>query len=235
MSCTTAISVGSDLFIGPFQVEYAAGTAPRVDEYRLRHRVFVEERAYFPVSAMREGLERDEFDEASCSLLLRDARTGEAAACQRYILPGRLPAGVVTNAERFASEAGVRLGRLAPGIWAEVSRTTIAAKYRWGGAATSALPAMRAITYASLALAIALNCRMLFSISDSRTARLTRRLGFTLHRVAGPFDFHGIRELFGIDVDEVLRTVPHSKQDTLECLTANALQMLESSSDRSRS
>jgi N-acyl-L-homoserine lactone synthetase len=217
---------GSDVScVGPFQVEYAAGLAPRIDEYRLRYSVFVEERQWLAAERSPDRLERDELDEACCALLLRDACTGEAAACQRFILPERVPPGLVTNVERLAGSAGVEFTRLPLDSWAEVSRSTIAPKYRWGGSATS-LPTMVAIKYASIALAVALDRRTLFSISDPRTARLTRRLGFTFHQVGAPFDFHGRRALFRIDVAEVLDSVPPDMRETLSRLIAGARRAL---------
>jgi len=214
--------------VGPFQVEYAGGSASRLDEYRLRYSVFVEERQWLPAAASPDGLERDELDAASCAFLLRDVRTGEAAACQRFILPERLRSGLVTNAERFSSDLAVDFDGLPRQSWAEVSRSTIGPKYRWGSSETS-LPAMVAIKYASIALAVALDRRTLFSISDPRTARLTRRLGFKLHQVGAPIEFHGLRALFRIDVAEVLQSVPSGMQRSLSQLIAGAERALAAS------
>jgi N-acyl-L-homoserine lactone synthetase len=207
--------------LGPFRVEYNVGPASRVDEYRLRYSVFVEERQWLPAGPPGDRLERDEFDEQCCAFLLRDASTGEAAACQRFILPDRMPPGVVTNVERLAHGRSVDLNNLPRHSWAEVSRSTIAPKYRWGSSATP-LPAMVAIKYASIALAVALDRSTLFSFSDPRTARLTRRLGFKLHQVGPPLDFHGLRALFKIDVREVLQSVPSRMEASLSVLIARA-------------
>jgi len=215
------------LFVGPFQVEYAVGLVPRLDEYRLRYSVFVEERQWLSGQVAQNGLERDEFDEACCAFLLRDACTGEAVACQRYILPERLPLRLRTNVEMLASRFGGDIGSLPRSSWAEVSRSTIAPKYRWGGTGATSMPTMAAIKYASVALAVAFGRRSLFSISDLRTARLTRRLGFMLHRVSEPFEFHGKRALFSIDVAEVRRSVPSEMKETLDQLIAGAAHQLE--------
>ena len=220
---------GSDvLLFGPFRVEYAAGSAPRVDEYRLRYNVFVEERQWEPAGSSPDRLERDELDEACCAFLLRDSSTGESAACQRFILPERLPSGLMTNVERLANSLSVDLERVPRNSWAEVSRSTIAPKYRWGSSATS-LPAMVAIKYASIALAVALARNTLFSFSDPRTARLTRRLGFRLHQVGPLLDFHGLRAPFRIDVAEVLQSVPSDMQENLTQLITGARHVLASS------
>lgn len=217
----SSVDGSNALFVGPFRVDYAVGSAPRIDEYRLRYSVFVEERQWEPAGAFPDRLERDEFDEACCAFLLRDSSTGEAAACQRFILPERLAPGLVTNVERLANGLSLDLNRLPRNSWAEVSRSTIAPKYRWGSSATS-MPAMVAIKYASIALAVALDRSTLFSFSDPRTARLTRRLGFNLHQIGAPLDFHGLRAPFRIDVAEVLQSVPAGMQQNLNHLIAGA-------------
>src|SRR5262249_2397452 len=137
------------LLAGPFEVEYAAGASRRDEEYRLRYRIFVEEREWLSGSPS-DGLERDAFDPASCSFILRDSGTGAVAACQRLILPDRLPPDLVTAVQRFAPDLGLDLRTWPLDSWAEVSRSSIAAHYRWGAAGAAAMPAMRAIQYASI-------------------------------------------------------------------------------------
>jgi len=231
----TAFPIDSSVLVGPFRVEYTAGSSPRIDEYRLRYSVFVEERQWEPAASFRDRIERDAFDAACCAFLLRDSSTGEAAACQRFILPERVSPGLVTNVERLAGGLDVDLTRLPRSSWAEVSRSTIAPKYRWGSSATS-MPAMVAIKYASIALAVALDRTTLFSFSDPRTARLTRRLGFVLHQIGAPVEFHGLRAPYRIDVAEVLRSVPSGMADTLHLLIAAAerVKAREASPGRTR-
>jgi N-acyl amino acid synthase of PEP-CTERM/exosortase system len=219
-----------DLLIGPFTVEYAFGAAPRTDEYRLRYRVFVEEHPWLSAGALPDRLERDEFDDACCSVLLRDAETGEAAACQRLILPERLVPGLRTQIERlFQPLPGVTVvdfNRLPRHSWAEVSRSTIAPKYRWGSSTASSLPAMAAITYASIALAVAVGRTTLFSVSDVRTMRLVRRLGFALRQIGSVINYHGKRAPFSIDVHDVLRSVPSEWESTMYRLIVEAIRVV---------
>jgi N-acyl amino acid synthase of PEP-CTERM/exosortase system len=222
----SCIDGSETLFVGPFHVEYAVGLAPRIDEYRLRYSVFVEERQWLSGHSSPAGLERDEFDDACCALLLRDASTGEPAACQRFILPERLSSGLMTNVELLAKTFGLDFDPPPSRSWVEVSRSTIAPKYRWGGMAATSIPTMVAIKYASVALAVALDRRTLFSISDPRTARLTRRLGFMLRQVGGPIEFHGKRALFSIDVAEVRQSVPADMRETVEQLIGGAAHAL---------
>ena len=116
---------------GPFLVEFGAGTSCREDEYRLRYAVFVEERHYLSGIQDADKCERDEFDGQSVAFLLRDADTLEPAACQRLVVPDWLPAGVTTQVERLAAASGLSFDAEPRGAWAEVSRSTIARKYRW--------------------------------------------------------------------------------------------------------
>jgi N-acyl-L-homoserine lactone synthetase len=106
---------------------------------------------------------------------------------------------------------------LARTSWAEVSRLTIAPRFR-SGRAGSAAPTLAAITYASMALAIALDRYVLFSISEPRTPRLLRRLGFEMRQVGEAVDFHGLRAVFRIDVHEVLRAVTSDWQPVVDQL-----------------
>ena len=143
--------------------------------------------------------------------MLIDSLTGEAAACQRLILPEFLPIGWLTNAEReyrpLPCGPAVDFAMLPQRTWAEASRLTIAPAYRCGSART-APSALLAVSYATLALALALDRTELFTVSDPRTARLTRRIGVSMHQVGGLVDFHGIRAVFRIDLHEVLSSVP---------------------------
>lgn len=215
-----AVTTIDDVRLGPFQVEFSEGAAGREDEFRLRWDVFVSERKFLNVESP-ERLERDEFDDRSAALLLRDADTGEPAACQRFILPDRLAASLPTQVEQLAAIFGVPFDPAPRTAWAEVSRSTIAPHYRWG-AGTSRMPAMLAIKYASLALARALGRDTLFSVSDVRTARLTRRMGFRLQQIGDVFEYHGPRALFRIDMCDVQRSVPAHMHDVVQALTAHA-------------
>jgi N-acyl-L-homoserine lactone synthetase len=212
-------------------VDYRAGAGGRTDEYRLRHRVFVEERGWLAAGAAGNELEQDDFDDYSCAFLLRDAASGEAAGCQRFILPERLPAGLTTNVERYADSLSVDFAALPLRSWSEVSRSTIAPGYRWGSG-SAAVPALVGIKYASVALAVALDRRTLFSFSDLRTARLTRRIGIRLDRIGEPVAFHGRRAPFRMDVAQLLRSVPEAMTSALHDLVSAARLALASAAWR---
>jgi N-acyl-L-homoserine lactone synthetase len=221
MACqTSATASTNDPIVGPFRASFAIGSADRFAEYRLRYDVFVEEYGFEPARADR--LERDEFDDASCSLLLRDAISNDIAASQRLILPDRLPPGMLTNLERLyrplPDRPPIDFTTMRRDSWAEASRTTVAKRYRWGSSETS-LPAMVAIKYASIALAIAFGRPRLFSLSELRTARLIRRLGFAMVQVGAPVEFHGWRAPFQMDVASMLGSVAATDHDVVARLT----------------
>jgi N-acyl-L-homoserine lactone synthetase len=218
-----------DLAFGPFYIRYAAGTEPRTEEYRLRYDAFVEEHHWESPEAHRDRLERDEFDSICCSTLVIDSATGGAAACQRLILPEYLPAGRLTNAEReyrpLPTIPAIDFAAMPRFAWAEASRLTIARDYRWGSARTP-MPAIVAVSYASLALALALDRTELFTISDPRTARLTRRIGIAMRQVGAVIDFHGMRAVFEIELAQVLGAVPAGWQPLVERLIDSARQVV---------
>lgn len=207
-ACETATDA---LTFGPFEVRYAAGMEPRHEEYRLRYDAFVAEHHWETPEACRDRLERDPFDRFSCSTLIVDSGTGEPAACQRLILPEYLPPGWVTNVERQYRPlpAGPRVDfkTMPRRRWAEASRLVIAPAYRWGSARSS-MPAMVAVSYATLALALAVERSVLFTMSDPRTARLTRRMGISMRQVGQVVEFHGRRGIFQIDLALVLAGTP---------------------------
>ena len=217
--------VADDFAFGSFHVHYAVGLEPRREEYRLRYAAFVEEHHWESADACHGRLETDEFDRFSCSALLVDSVTGNAAACQRLILPEYLPDGLRTNVERehrpLPSGPSVDFSKLDRSNWAEASRLAIAPPYRWGSAKTS-IPALIAVSYASLALALALDRSVVFTISDPRTARLTRRMRFSMRQVGQLVDFHGARAVFQIEVAEVLASVPGCWQALVTRLTEDA-------------
>ena len=221
--CAAKVRATTDPIVGPFQIAFAVGTTDRFDEYRLRYEVFVEECHFKDANADR--LERDEYDAASCSLMVRDAATGTSVACQRLILPDALPASLLTSFEHeyqpLPGEAPIEIDAICRHSWAEVSRTTVAPKYRWGSAATP-MPTLMAVKYASIALAVAFERTTLFSMSEPRMARLIRRLGFPMIQVGSAVEFYGLRAPFRMDVAAMLHSVPNHDRETLGRLIDSA-------------
>lgn len=212
----------AELFFGSFRVDYATAADDRVDEHRLRHAAFVEEHRWLTAEWCPPGLECDAFDPFSCSVLLTDAATAAPAACQRLILPERLPRGLRTNVEQECRAIDPAFGfdTLPRDSWAEASRLTIAPAFRgWRDASRHSF---RAVSYASLALAMALGRRTLFTLSDPRTPRLTHRLGFEMHQVGAVVDFYGPRAVYRIDIPEVVASVPDAARREVQRLAERA-------------
>lgn len=204
--------------LGGFTVEFTSGRDTRIDEYRLRHAVFVREYRWLDDDGT--GLERDEFDPHAVSFLIRGGRSAVPIASQRLLLPDRVQRGMVVPFERLFGDDPDGLLR-ERSTWAEVSRTTIAPEYRWG-ATTAPVPAMFAIKYASIALAAAAGRGSLFSVSDPRTARLVRRMGVRCRPLNRIVDYHGPRALYLMDMLEIGKTVPAEHWETLQRLTRDA-------------
>jgi N-acyl-L-homoserine lactone synthetase len=200
--------------LGPYDVEFAAPDMDRTAELQLRYRIFVEERRWLPPDAHRQGIETDEFDPFSYAFLLRDAATGEAVACQRLVLPDRLPTGKLTQIEHLTLAYGLDLASRPRDTWAEASRTSIAPHYRQGSANVE-MPAIVAMKYPTLALARVLRRDALYSISDPRFARLARRQGVPMHRIGPVLDYHGPHAPYRFDVDEIAASVDPRLHETL--------------------
>src|SRR5689334_18448857 len=184
--------------IGPFEVTFAIGIAGRDEEYRLRYRVFVEEYGWLKPDPAYPGLEKDEFDPFSAAFLLRETTTGTSVACQRFVLPDRLPHGQITQIEHLVLAFGIDLGARPRETWAKVSRITIAREFR---GSRDVLDTMKRAT---AALAQALRREALYSVSEPRMARLTSQRGVPMHRISPNFEYHGTRAAFRIDLDELL-------------------------------
>ena len=203
--------------VGPFRVSFAIGVADRSREFRLRYQYFVEECGFEPAAKCPDGLERDEFDAASCAMFVEDAVTQEPVACQRLVLPDRLPPGVLTNIEHcyrpLAGGKAFPLSALPRHHWAEASRTTVAKRYRWGSSETS-MPGIVPIKYGSVALAIAFGRSTLFSMSEPRTSRLIRKLGFPMIQIGAPVEFHGTRAPFAMQVAAMHDSIPACDRST---------------------
>lgn len=217
-------STSPRLRLGPFLVHYLEGPQRRQQEFRLRFRAFVEERGWERPARSGDALEQDEFDEFCCSALLTDEGSGEVVACQRLILPDRLPDSRRTNAERqyrpLSGAPGLDLTSAPRARWAEASRLTIARPFRCGRGLP--LSALLGISYATAALAAAADRQALFTVSDPRMSALTRRMGFELRRVGEFVAFHGRRAVYQIDVEEVLHSVRPEWQDAVRGLVAGA-------------
>jgi len=210
--------------LGRFEVEFFTPFDSRIDEFSLRHAVFVEEYGWLAPDPAGTRQERDEYDASAVSFLLRDRTTGEPAACQRFILPDRVPAGISLPVERLShGVVGEGLDRAA---WAEVSRTTVAARYRWGSESNE-VPALMGIKFASLALAAAIERDTIFSVSDPRTARLVRRAGIDCHRIGPVFQYHGSRTIYRLDMPATRATVRDADRVALEGLTLRARAALQ--------
>src|SRR5262249_24819478 len=157
-------------------------------------------------------------------MLLRDAVTGEAVACQRFVLPERLLAGRITQVECLKRGFGIDLAARPRDTWAEVSRTSILEPYRWGSTTTT-MSAIGALKYAPGAVARGLERDALYSVSEPTMARLTRTFGVPLHRCSPNFEYYGRRAAFRIDVDELFASVPADKQDLVDRLIAHATRV----------
>lgn len=215
------------MVVGPFCVKFATAPNERIDEYRLRYNVYVEEYGFEPRDRCPDGLESDEFDTYSCSMLLYDELTGGLAASQRLILPERLPNGLSTNLERLYAPLAdyplIDFVHIPRDRWCEASRTTVAPAYRWG-AAKRAMPAMVGLKLASIALARALERSTLFSLSDPRTVRLNRRMGVSMVQIGEDVDFHGRRAPFLMDVAAMDNNVRDCHREDLEGLVRAAIR-----------
>ena len=104
-------------------------------------------------------------------------------------------------------------------VGAEASRTSIIKPYRRGSAGNT-VPTMAVMKYASVAIALGFERDAIFSVSDPRTARLTKIFGVTLHQIGEVISYHGQRAPFRMDVGEMLATVPDDMRRTIACLAA---------------
>lgn len=183
-------SIGSALEAAceELEIEIAAGKAQIEEAQRLRYKVYCEERGFEPGE---NGLEQDEFDEASRHVLVRSrasrevlgtvrvvlgcARRGPASfpmnrVCERYVL-SPLPAMATGEISRFA------LTRERPGISP-------------AAAALMRLFLMRGIVAISGAQDLTHWC----AIMESSLLRLLRATAIHFEHVGPAVEYHGIRQ-----------------------------------------
>lgn len=198
-------------FTKRFELAIADGPELRDEVFRLRHRVFCEELAFYPTNA--EGRERDAHDEHSRHLLLRCLRTGTSAGCIRLVLASderpevRLPSEIVCAGKidyRLFDSTDVRRNHLA-----EISRLVTAREFRRRKQATHnkgthaqatggsrshpprSLYVQLGLYLGAIALAHRLGIETLLFLIEPRLAAHFRRLGFSFEQISCPVECRG--------------------------------------------
>jgi len=201
----------SNEFTKRFELAIADSPEMRDEVFRLRHKVFCEELAFYPTNS--EGRERDEHDEHSRHLLLRCLTTGTSAGCIRLILASddrpkaRLPSEIVCAGKidcRVFDSNGVRRNNLA-----EISRLVMAKEFRRRKHASHhqgirtlskangrshpphSLYVQLGLYLGAIALAHRLGIETLLFLIEPRLAAHFRRLGFHFDQISGPVEFRG--------------------------------------------
>jgi N-acyl amino acid synthase of PEP-CTERM/exosortase system len=207
--------------------ELAQALTPELKDevYRLRHRVYVDELGFERPTL--DGRERDEFDEQSRHLLLRNVKTGVAAGCIRLVMvrPER-PQLPLPFEKIFAETSDLReiqsgASRLSI---AEISRLALSRDYRrhrraeargavahegFGTPAHPSFPYVQLGLYlGAIALARQLGVSRLFLLTEPRLLSHFRRMGFPVRKIGGPVEHRGLRVLSTADVRDPDEQLP---------------------------
>jgi len=180
--------------------------------YKLRYQVYTEEFGFEPPNA--EGIERDQYDDQSVHILVIDS-TGETAGTARVIKPSSLGFPILHVPCELTLPPGLKNEEAI-----EVSRVTVAKKYRRGFGAKAYGVAMaandrEAMKAPELMLGIiskvfwtgrSMNCKWLYLVTEEKVMRACHSYGFGSAFVAmGPeVDYHGRRTPYVAPMPELL-------------------------------
>src|SRR5581483_1155999 len=209
-------------FQARFEVVPANSDSLRDEVYRVRHRVYCEEFRFERIS--EDGLERDQYDHCSTSILIRDVPAGEFIACARIVHTNPcspadpLPFEVATQGRLNESLLCSRpVNRASVG---EISRLAVVSRYRrrkgdagspaplshedFSEAPGSRFPFILAGLYVGiLASASIEKMQRLYLLSEARLATHIGRIGVGIIPIGEPIEYRGMRIPSMIEVAEV--------------------------------
>ncbi|WP_299260988.1 PEP-CTERM/exosortase system-associated acyltransferase [uncultured Kushneria sp.] len=207
-------------FSNDYNVIFAVSEEEKKRVYSLRHAVYCEELGFEPVN-IREGIEKDDFDERSLHCLIERKDNQQAVGCVRLVLPSRDKNSVFYQMpleKKFA--ALLEDNEQHPNLLkrqevCEISRVAILSDIRRISSARShTSDVAEAIKTASLlkaglflsvlALGKISRRRYGFAMMEPSLARLLSYSGFKFSRVSQYLDFNGKRAIYYSDWQEAV-------------------------------
>jgi len=195
-----------------FEIVPALSPALKDKAFLVRHQVFCEDLNFEATTFDRR--ERDQYDEQSLHLLIRDVRTSEFVGCTRLIRVRPQDMEPLLPVERVCAgtidRSIVDPAALPRHSIAEISRLSIIAKYRQRKGERNTAAPISSNDYGTLVqprfpyilvglymgtveLARAQNIETLFLLSEPRLVKHLRNLGLAIHTIGGPVEHHGTR------------------------------------------
>lgn len=198
------------MFDERFEVYLADTRESRQLHYKLRYRIYCEERGYEPRQCFPSGHERDGADEQAVHFLVRDRNSGGWIATMRLVLPGPTPFPIRANCTLGGhGSAAIPWNRCA-----EISRLGIIRNRPSGGgivplgeSGATSIPArwVPEITFGLLRAAynycLQRGLDHCLWMSTSGLVRMFNRYHLPMRPIGEPCEFRGMRQPFIIDVE----------------------------------
>ncbi len=208
------------MFDDRFQVFLADDPESRRLHFRLRYRIYCEERGYEEPDLFPNRLERDDADDHASHFLVRDRESGEWVAAMRLVLPGAVPFPIRSHCG--LDDAGAdpqvpwtrcgeisRLGvvRQQPGT----RRTGPAGSTAKAGVAARNLPeVMFGLFRAAYHHCNRLGLEHCLWMSTAGMVRLLRRFDLPMRPIGESCRFRGVRHPYIIDVEAFWQGMVHA-------------------------
>jgi len=210
-------------FCSRFEVIPAVSDALVEQVYRVRHRVYCEELGFEAIRPNAQ--ERDDYDDHSVHLLLREAGEGLPVGCARLVRPKLTNPSAPLPFEEFCAASLDRSivdpARLPRSTIAEVSRLAVLSEFRrrQGEAAQPAplsegdfgtyqyprFPYILVSLYLGLvAVASIHGIESLFMLTEPRLAAHFAKLGVTVRHIGSPIEHRGLRIPSMMNVSEIV-------------------------------
>lgn len=199
------------MFDEKYEVYLADTEESRRLHYRLRYRIYCEERSYESPHQFPDGLETDEADDSASHFLVRSKETGEWLATMRLILPSPEPFPL----EKVCVTAGYATGEVTRGSICELSRlgiirhrpedvgrVTLPGQTVVGQTNASIPEIMFGLFRAAYMLGRELGFRYCLWLSTPSMVRLLKRFQLPMRSIGEPCNFHGRRQPHVIDVED---------------------------------
>lgn len=202
-----------------FEIKFANTEVLRQESFRIRHAVYCEELGWEPLRP--DGMETDECDQYSFSLLLLHKRTGQYAGTVRIIIPPPDQPQQKLPFEQHCLDSLYpdfdKLQQISRGSYGEISRLAVPEAFRRRSGEKNMpfvlnecdakdvfsdderrnFPNIAVGLYLSvIALVKICNHAATFVVVEPRLNKRLERLGLRFKQIGEEMDYHGVRALF---------------------------------------
>lgn len=196
-----------------FRIEVASSIELRNEAFRLRHKVYCEERHFEPG---QDGLEFDEFDKMSRHVLLRHIATRDVVGTVRLVAPKLAGPGASLPMEQVSDFPVTR--QLPRDSIAEVSRFALSKSWRAANGWPCGLLRL-ALIRGIVQLSDELNVTYWCALMEPKLLRLLQTSSIYFHPAGAMVEHHGWRQPAFVALHEMLDRVRRGKSEIWDFIT----------------